>query len=104
MLADDDAIEHGEKLFELSPEKEKISKQCRQAERERQPDKPAQKRERKPDADKQTIIDAIYTGLCDNLGGFAENGNIENPERTITFVYNSSNYTITLTKHRPPKK
>lgn len=104
MLADDDAIEHGEKLFELSPEQEKISKQCRQAERERNPDKPAQKRERKPDENKRVIIDALFSGLCDNLPGFAENGNIDNPERTITFQFQGDNYSIMLTKHRPPKK
>ena len=57
-------------------------------------------RERKPDADKQEIIQCVDDALCD----LVDNVEMVNPEREIRFVFNDAEYSVTLTKHRPPKK
>ena len=59
---DDLRIDRGEKLFELSPEKEKASKQARQADRKPtvyKLDNSGGKRSRKTDNDKRFLINAI---------------------------------------------
>lgn len=66
ILEDDDAIEHGEDLFKLTPEQEKVSKQARSV--DRKPAKQKAKRERKPDDEKREIIQALeetVINVCD---------------------------------------
>ena len=66
MLADDEAIEKGEKLFELSAEQKRVSKQARSV--DRKPAEQKQKRERKPDEEKREIIQALdeaIVNICD---------------------------------------
>lgn len=90
LIADDNAIDHGAKLFSLLPQQEKIAKQARQADR-----KPTaynfQKRERKENSDKRQLISM----LADALNG-AENVEISNAEREIIFRYNNIKYKIVL--------
>lgn len=66
MLADDEAIEKGEKLFELSTEQKRVSKQARSV--DRKPSEQKQKRERKADEEKREIIQALdeaIVNICD---------------------------------------
>lgn len=70
MLADDEAIEKGEKLFELSAEQKRVSKQARSV--DRKPSEQKQKRERKPDEEKREYINTFFELLTnenwDNYG------------------------------------
>lgn len=63
-----------------------------------EPTKKKVKRERKTDAEKQFLLDLIAQGLSAN----AITTTVENEVR-LHFDYNKSQYTVTLTKHRPPK-
>lgn len=63
ILKDDDAIEHGEKLFELTDEQKAVSKQARGV--SRKPAKQKVKRERKPDHEKREIIQALDEAIVD---------------------------------------
>jgi hypothetical protein len=54
------------------------------------------KRERKPDDDKRELIKIIADAF--------ENCEVINPERQIDLNYLGNHYSITLTKHRPPKE
>ena len=86
----DKAIDKGEKLFELTAEQEKASKQARQAD-----SKPRNKptaREKKVDADKLEIIQCIDDALCD----LADNVEVVNPERELLFWFNERKYKIIL--------
>ena len=65
------------------------------------------KRERKPNEEKREIINCLSYSLgeCDKFDeNFAENVQIVNPEREITFKIGEKCYSLTLTLHRPPKK
>lgn len=65
------------------------------------------KRERKPNEEKREIINYLSHSLgeCDKFDeNFAENVQIVNPEREITFKIGEKCYSLTLTLHRPPKK
>ena len=65
------------------------------------------KRERKPNEEKREIINYLSYSLgeCDKFDeNFAENVQIVNPEREITFKIGEKCYSLTLTLHRPPKK
>lgn len=52
--------------------------------------------ERKPDEDKRELIKIIADAFA--------NCEIVNPERQIDLNYLGNHYSITLTKHRPPKE
>lgn len=91
VIADDKAIDKGEKLFELTTEQKAVSKKYRQGDR-----KPTvykfDTRKRKADNDKQALIN-MFAELLDNP-------TITNPERQIDFIYNSKNYRIVLSAPR----
>ena len=93
IIADDEAIDSGEKLFELTPEQEKASKQARQGPRKKN-SKPTV-RERKVDNDKRTLIKYLNEAVefCDKV-------EITNPERQIDFVYNGRKFRIVLSAPR----
>lgn len=99
MLADDDAIDHGEKLFELTAEQQKVSKAARSVDR-----KPAeagtakQKRERKADQTKRDLITAIAATLLD----FGTEVEIEvtNIERQIDFKVDGRRFRVVLSAPR----
>jgi len=102
MLEADKRIDKGETLFELSAEQKKVEKKMRQADRDKTVYKFTQ-RERKADVDKRAIIYSLAE-MLDHSDLQPENMTISNPERQIDFVYNGSNYSVTLVKHRPPKE
>ena len=86
----DKAIDKGEKLFELTAEQEKASKQARQAD-----SKPRSKpttREKKVDADKLEIIQCIDDALC----CLVDNVEVINPEREAVFHFKGRKYKIVL--------
>jgi len=105
LVADDAAIDKGEKLFELSDEQKKASKKARSTGTKKRPTAyKFEKRERKPNEVKRWIIDRLRI-LCE---GWEQNGDaldvkVTNIERTIDFNIDGRAFTLTLTEHRPPK-
>ena len=100
VLADDKRIDKGEKLFELSAEQEKASKQARQADRKPtvyKLDNANGKRSKKANADKQTIINALDEALCRIADKQTE---ITNAEREIIFHFNGVKYKVVLSAPR----
>ena len=99
ILADDDAIDHGEKLFELTAEQQKVSKAARSVDR-----KPAkagaakQKRERKADQTKRDLITAIAATLLDF--GTEVAMEITNIERQIDFEIDGRRFRVVLSAPR----
>ena len=97
LQAYDEAIDKGEKLGTLDPEKEKVSKQARSTKKA-----PTvysfdtSKRERKKDATKASIIDKIAAGLLD----ITDNLEITNSEREIVCVVEGRKFKITLSAPR----
>ena len=57
-------------------------------------------RERKPNEEKQELIDTLWRSIRDNVDANAE---IIKPERQIDFHVGGNHYSVTLTLHRPPK-
>lgn len=102
MYADDDAINHDAKLFELSAEQKKVVKQMKRADKKK-PTEPV-KRERKPNELKRQIIDDLFTFICENWPEVAKNANIENIERQIDFSFADISFSLQLIQHRKPKK
>ena len=98
LMADDDAIDHGAELFELTPEQAKISKQARQTDR-----KPTvynfdtSKRQRAENPDKRFLIQTLKSAV-EGVGG--ENLTVTNIEREIEFYLNEKRYRITLSAPR----
>ena len=104
VLEDDKRIDKGEKLFELSAEQEKASKQARQADRKPtvyKLDNTNGKRSKKADDDKRFLLNALIIGLCDSVGMNA-NKEIEvtNTEREFVFTYNGRKFRVTLSAPR----
>ena len=99
ILADDEAIDKGEKLFELSAEGKKVAKSMTIAGEKTV--KKSVKRERKIDDEKVAIIEKIADFLAKNEGFVVE---ILKKEKEISLKVGENDYSVTLTKHRPPKK
>lgn len=97
VLADDEKIDKGAKLFELSKELEQGAKKARNAGNCKGYTKPTN-REKKVDEDKRELIyiikNALTNPLCGNLP--VENLEIANPEREMTFTHNGKKYKIVL--------
>ena len=72
------------------------AKSANSAKKERKP------REKKENPLKKQIIEAIYTGIADNI---TVNGSIvvTNAEKYIDFSVNGLNFTVNLVQHRPKK-
>lgn len=105
LVADDAAIDKGEKLFELSDEQKKASKKARSTGTKKRPTAyKFEKRERKPNEVKRWIIERVKI-LCEGweLNGDALDVKVTNIERTIDFNIDGRAFTLTLTEHRPPK-
>ena len=98
VLQDDEAIDHGENLFELTPEQKKASKDARNAGGNKRT-KPVQ-RERKIDEVKGAILTACQTTLTELQATITK----VKTETEIEFTLNGENYTLKLTKHRPLKQ
>ena len=102
ILAYDDDVDKGKKTeFDLTPEQEKDTRKYRQADRKPTVYDFKTKRERKPDFEKQQIIAEIADFLSEKDD---YDVSIIKKEREISLIIGSNNYSITLTKHRPPKK
>lgn len=98
VIADDDAIDKGEKLFEMTAEQKKAAKAMTATGTKK---RTVTKRERKPDDEKADIISKIADFLS-KIDGF--DVEIIKNEREISLLVGENDYSITLTKHRPPKK
>ena len=94
VLAADKAIDQGEKLFELSADQEKASKQARQVSRAPTVYK-FQKKEKKVDNEKRQIIQQLVSAVAPN--GEAE---IINPEREFLFTVGEKKYKVVLSVPR----
>ena len=99
VIADDEAIDHGAKLFELTPEQEKESKKARQADR-----KPTvynfdtSKRKRAENPDKRDLIADLRDLIKDEP--LCEDIKVTNPEREIIFHYHGVKYKLVLSAPR----
>ena len=88
MLDCDKRIDRGEKLFELDDELKAGAKKARQADRKTTP----VKREKKEDADKQTLVDAMFKAVLP----MADSYEVTNAEREFLFMYKGKKYKVTL--------
>jgi len=103
IIKDDEAIDRGEKLFEQTAEQKKATKQMTAAGGSKHKEKA--KRERKVDADKQTIIGVIHDGLERDLVDWGLMTNlITKNESELILTYNENEYTVKLIKHRKSKE
>ena len=99
VLADDKRIEKGEKLFELSKDQEKASKQARQVAHAHivyKLDNTKGKRSKKEDTDKATLLNALFTAIlpmCDTY-------EITNAEREFCFTYHGRKFKVVLSMPR----
>lgn len=106
LVADDAAIDKGEKLFELTDEQKKASKKARSTGTKKRPTAyKFEKRERKPNEVKRWIIERVKI-LCEGWeqNGDALNVQVTNIERAIDFNIDGRSFTLTLTEHRKPKE
>lgn len=107
VIADDKAIDRGEKLFELTDEQKKIAKKMTITDEHKKKAKTAykfDKRERKKNASKSAIIAEIAQFLTENSANACENVTITNEERQIAFTLGENSYELTLVQKRQPKK
>ena len=95
LIADDKKIDQGEKLFELTPEQKKASKQARITTGKVEKKAPV-KRERKADDDKAQLIGLLMGALNSVTTDFE----VLNPEREFTFNFNNRKFKITLSAPR----
>ena len=99
LVTDDEAIDKGVKLFELSAEQEKASKKARAIGTKTTPTKPtATKRDRKADNDKVMLMETLQSAL----GELAEVTDIDvtNAEREMIFFCNDRKFKIVLSAPR----
>lgn len=99
LVADDEAIDKGAKLFELSAEQEKASKKARTVgTKASTATKTTTKRERKADNDKAMLIDEIKQAIegleC------VEGVEVTNAEREMLFYCNGRKFKIVLSAPR----
>jgi hypothetical protein len=92
----DKKIDQGEKLFELSAEQEKASKQARQADRKPRAydlDNTGGKRSKKANNEKAELIQMLVAAIPADV-------EIQNPEREFTFIYKDVKYKVVLSAPR----
>lgn len=100
--------EEAEQLWEddkedfIGEEGEQMTQKAKQIKRYEQADKPKEKKKRevKLDEDKVKIINFLERVL---VVSDVLKVSVKNPQREVTFQYNGCEYSLTLTKHRPPK-
>lgn len=97
LIEDDKRIDKGEKLFSLTKEQEKASKEARSTGTKAPTAYKFNKRERKADNDKQHLIH-LLTGVLENEG--CEITEITNKEREFLFMYNDKKYKVVLSAPR----
>lgn len=95
VLEDDQRIDRGEKLFELTDDQKKTAKQATNAKRG-----PTvyqfQKRERKADTDKEHLTNLLFNAILPVCSTY----NVINAEREFEFVYNDKKYKVVLSAPR----
>ncbi len=97
VMADDKAIDKGEKLFELTENQKKAEKQMRSMGiRKRPVIPPSGPPPRKPNQEKRELIEILATAL----GECGQALNISNPERQIDFEYKGAKYRVVLSAPR----
>ena len=104
LIEADRAIDKGEKMdFDLTPEQAKNAKEYTKTGTK----KPTvykfdtdKAKNRKKDDEKSEFISKI----AEFIGKFVQNVEIVNAEREISFEIGENSYSLTLTKHRKPKK
>lgn len=94
VIADDEAIDKGAKLFSLSAEQEKASKQARSV--DRKPSTEKRTRERKVDSDKHELFQAIDEAMTD----IADNVEVLNQDRELLVHFNDKKFKIVLSVPR----
>ena len=106
ILADDKAIDRGERMdFDLAPEIEKQAKKMINVQEHKKPFVPTYKKvERKENVAKSEIIAEIVALLHQNPTISAENVQILNKERLISFQKGEETFEITLIQKRKSKK
>ena len=95
LLADDERIDKGEKLFELTEEQKANSKKARQTGTRTQTT--PTKRERKKDLDKEILIQVLVNAL---VNGEITEYSVTNPERQIDFEFNNRKFRVVLSAPR----
>ena len=106
VIATDKMIDRGERTpYDLEPEKEKeIIKAFVNTKTKKAPTVyKFDKRERKPNATKGSIIAELANFLENNSENAVSNLNIINAERIISFSIGDDNFELTLTQKRKPK-
>ena len=105
MLEDDLAVDRGETLpWDLSKEEHKKAMKHANADEHKKPTVyKFDKRERKENTPKRTIIAEIYEFLTEKALFCPQNVQILNKERQISFDYADEKFEITLTQKRKPK-
>ena len=96
LIEDDEKIDKGEKLCELTDEQKANSKKARQTGTRTQTT--PTKRERKEDTDKRFLISILYKALADNTNDAVVD--ITNPERQIDFEHNGRKFRVVLSAPR----
>lgn len=101
----DKAIDRGERTqYDLDPEKEKEAKKMANVKNHRTTGVyNLNKRERKANPTKASIIAEIAKFLTENSENACENVNITNKERQIAFRIGENDYELTLVQKRKPK-
>ena len=101
IIKDDEAIDKGEKLFELTPEQKKVEKKMKNTGVKTTVDAYGKKRTRtiKQDTDKLNIISEIANLLTSK----SNNLEITNPQREINFIFNNRKFKIVLSAPREKK-
>lgn len=97
VIADDKAIDKGEKLFSLTEEQEKASKKARGTGTKAPTIYKFDKKEKKTNSEKLELMKA-FEEIAETVG--AVNLEILNPEREFTFSFNDKKYKIVLSMPR----
>lgn len=103
VIADDKAIDKGEKLFEQTKEQKAVTKQMSATGTRKAPtvyNFDTTKRERKKDSTKEEFI----TNLAQYLENCVENVEILNPSKLISFKIGEDTFELDLKRKRAPKK
>lgn len=103
VIADDKAIEKGEKLFEQTKEQKAVEKKMRMTGERKTPtvyNFDTSKRERKKDTTKEGFI----SNLAEYLKECVEEVQILNPSKLISFKIGDDLFELDLKRKRTPKK
>lgn len=106
MLEDDKAIDKGKRMdFDLDEKTEKeMLKQAHKGKKKKQTVYNFNKRQRKENPTKQSVISALKTFLEESESLNCENVDITNKERQIAFSIGDDKFELTLVQKRKPKE